>query len=171
VQLFVAVLHAAVAFAGVLHDEQLPPQQTPLVTVLVVHAVRSGSLPAEAQVCVPVAQDVAPTWHGLPSVQWAPAEHMRQLPLPSQTPFEHAVPAVLAVTPTHAEVPLAHDVVPTSQSVGLHGWLAVHETHCPPLHTMLVPHEVPFATFDVLPHTDAPLVQEVVPVWQTLPPG
>lgn len=43
---------------------------------------------------------------------------------------------------------------------------AVQATHVPPLQTMLVPQEVPFATFPDCVQTGAPLLQTVVPVRQ-----
>ena len=36
------------------------------------------------------------------------------------------------------------------------------------LHTLFVPHEVPFATFPVSAQTDIPVTQEVAPVWQAI---
>ncbi len=41
--------------------------------------------------------------------------------------------------------------------------------HAPPLHTRLVPQEVPLATFPDSEQTAAPVSQEVVPVRQGLP--
>ncbi len=48
---------------------------------------------------------------------------------------------------------------------------AVHAMHVPPLHTIPVPHDCPFATFPVAMHTSVPVPQVVEPVWQALPPG
>jgi hypothetical protein len=45
---------------------------------------------------------------------------------------------------------------------------AVHETQLPPLQTLFVPQEVPFATLPVSAQTEAPVTQEVVPVRQLL---
>jgi hypothetical protein len=45
----------------------------------------------------------------------------------------------------------------------------VQAVHVPPLQTMLVPQEVPFATFDDSVHTGAPVSQDVVPIRHDLP--
>ena len=83
------------------------------------------------------------------------------------------VPGGRFVALTHVETPPEHDVVPCWQRLplGLHDWPAVQAVQAPLLHTMLVPHIVPFCTFVTLPHAIAPLAHEVVPVWQTLLPG
>ena len=52
---------------------------------------------------------------------------------------------------------------------------AVHATQAPLLHTRLVPHVVPFATFPVSAQTEAPVTHDVAPVrhgfvgWQLAP--
>jgi hypothetical protein len=45
----------------------------------------------------------------------------------------------------------------------------VQAVHAPPLHTRFVPQEVPFATFPDSVQTDAPVLQEVVPVRHGFP--
>jgi hypothetical protein len=50
--------------------------------------------------------------------------------------------------------------------VGAHASPVVHATQAPALHTRLVPQLVPFATFPDAVHTDAPVLQVVVPVRQ-----
>jgi hypothetical protein len=62
--------------------------------------------------------------------------------------------------------PIKHVLPP-----GLQAALLVHVLHMPLSQTMFVPHGVPLATLVVLPHTDMPVVHDVVPDWQTLPPG
>jgi len=51
------------------------------------------------------------------------AVHAPQLPLPSQTPPGHAVPAEAAPVCVHTAVPLLQSVVPSRQGLepGLHG--------------------------------------------------
>jgi hypothetical protein len=44
----------------------------------------------------------------------------------------------------------------------------VQEVHVPPLHTLLVPHDVPSLTLPVSAQTEAPVVQDVAPVLQAL---
>ena len=53
--------------------------------------------------------------------------------------------------------------------MGVHASPAVHETHAPALHTMLVPQLVPFATLPDGVHTGAPVLQVVIPVRQGWP--
>jgi hypothetical protein len=43
---------------------------------------------------------------------------------------------------------------------------AVQLLHVPALHTLLVPHEVPFITFPVSAHTELPVEHDVAPVRQ-----
>ena len=54
------------------------------------------------------------------------------------------------------------------QELGEQAPPAVHGTHDPPLHTWLVPHVWPLATLPVETHTEAPVEQSVLPVWQLL---
>ncbi len=81
------------------------------------------------------------------------------------------VPSVTwAPVSTHEEVPVAHEVVPTSQLfVGVHDTFAVQATHTPALHTWFVPHDVPFAAaFPVSVQVATPPAHDVIPVWQGL---
>jgi hypothetical protein len=49
------------------------------------------------------------------------------------------------------------------------------QMHVPPLHTLLLPHDVPSATFPVAAQTDIPVAHEVAPIrhglagWQLTP--
>jgi hypothetical protein len=114
---------------------------------------------------VPVAQDVVPTVQ-LVGLQPTLAVQEEQLPL-SQTRFvPHEVPLPTFVTLTHVDVPVAHDVVPIVQFVGLQPTLAVQEAQVPPLQTMLVPHDVPLPTFATFVHIDVPVAHDVVPAVQ-----
>jgi hypothetical protein len=45
---------------------------------------------------------------------------------------------------------------------------AVQLLHAPALHTLLVPHDVPFITFPVSAHTEAPVAHDVAPVRQAV---
>jgi len=97
--------------------------------------------------------------------------HAPQVPLPSQTlSVPQLVPAVLLVAPsTQVIAPVAHDVVPFLQALGLvvHALPAVHDTHVPePLHTLSVPQLVPAALLLPSMHVIAPVVHDVVPFLQ-----
>ncbi len=85
---------------------------------------------------------------------------------PQHRPPLHDVPLPTFVTLTHMEVPVAHDVIPIVQVVGLQATLAVHEEQLPLSQTMLVPQEVPLPTFVTLVHVDVPVAHEVVPIVQ-----
>lgn len=61
-----------------------------------------------------------------------------------------------------------HVSVPVWQGllVGVQAPPAVHATQLPALHTMFVPHDVPFATLPVSAQTEVPVTHEVAPVLQ-----
>ena len=68
---------------------------------------------------------------------------------------------------TQVELPVAQEVCPISQALPvLQDSPAVHETQLPPLQTLLVPQEVPFAALLLKVHTDEPVLHDVVPFWQ-----
>jgi hypothetical protein len=75
------------------------------------------------------------------------------------------------------EAPVVQTSVPLWQGllVGVQAPPAVHETQLPLLHTMFVPHDVPFPTLPVSAQTEAPVTHEVAPVlhrfsgWQLAP--
>ena len=107
-----------------------------------------------------------------------PAVHATQTPEPLQTMFvPQLVPAALLVPSMQVITPVAQDVVPFLQTVGLvvHAVPAVHAPHVPLLQTRFVPHVVPFATFPVSAQTGTPVTHEVAPVlqwfvgWQAAP--
>jgi hypothetical protein len=114
-------------------------------------------------------QDVVPATHGFELVEQArPAVHAVHVPVPLHTRFvPQAVPAAIAVAvSTHVWVPVAHDVVPATHGFGLveQASPAVHETHVPPLQTMFVPQDVPFAIAVVVSTQVCwPVAHEVVP--------
>jgi hypothetical protein len=66
----------------------------------------------------------------------------------------------------HASAPLWHGA-----AVGLQLVPAAHATHIPPLQTMPVPQPAPSAMLPVDMHTEAPVVQDVVPTLHIVPGG
>ncbi len=85
--------------------------------------------------------------HDIPSPRWPP------LSAHSCVPLEHAV------------APVWHGLVPAA--VSGHAVPAAHVAQLPLLHTMLVPHFVPLATFAAVSvHTCLPEAHDVVPIWQ-----
>src|SRR5689334_15452404 len=103
--------------------------------MLVPHPVPPGLLPPSAQVCAPLAHEVVPFLQplGLPVHPWF-AVHDTQLPAPSHTRLlPQPVPAALLVSSAQLWDPVAHEVVPFLQMLGLpvHPWFAVHATHAP----------------------------------------
>jgi hypothetical protein len=104
----------------------------------------------------------------------APAVHMPQNPLPSQTRLvPQGVPAMMLPVPsTQTDAPVVHDVVPFLHFDGLplHEVPAVQATHVPePLQTMLVPHDVPPVLGDPSMHVCTPVVHDVTPFRQVAP--
>jgi hypothetical protein len=172
------VLHEVVPvkhwFEGVhavpaMHEIQFPPLQTSFVPHVV--PLATGVVVA-TQLDTPVLHDVAPIKHRFDGLHGVPATHETQLPL-SQTSFvPHTVP--LPALPVAAQVccPEAHDVVAVSHVLlREHGALATHPRQAPSKQTSFVPQGVPFETFAAGTHIAVPLAQDVVPVWQMLPPG
>ena len=154
--------------------EQLPPavqllHVPALHTLLVPHDVPFATLPVSAQTEVPVAHDVAPVRHAVAGVQVTPAVQDPQVP-PLQTLFvPHDVPFAMLPVSAQTEVPVAHDVAPVRHAVvGVQVTPAVQDPQVPPLQTLFVPHEVPFAMFPVSAQTDIPVTQEVAPVRQAV---
>jgi hypothetical protein len=151
---------------------QLPPavqllHAPPLQTLLFPHEVPSGTFPVSAQTEVPVAHDVAPVRQAFAGVQVTPAAQLPQVP-PSQTLlFPHEVPSGTFPVSAQTEVPVAHDVAPVRHGLaGVQLTPALQEAQAPPLQTLFVPQEVPFAAFPVSAQTGAPVTQEVAPVRQ-----
>ena len=119
------------------------------------------------QVIAPVVQVVVPFLQtpGLP-VQATPAVQATQVPLPLQTrSVPQLVPAVLLPLSTQVCEPDAQEFVPVLQTPGLvvHVPPDVHTPQVPLLHTMFVPHDVPFALFPISAQTGTPVTHEVVP--------
>ena len=153
---------------------QLPPAvqllQTPaLHTLLVPHEVPFVTFPVSAQTEVPVAHDVAPVRQAVAGVQLTPAMQLLQVPPLHTLLVPHEVPLARFPVSAQTEVPVAHDVAPVRQAVaGVQLTPAMQAPQTPPLQTLFVPHEVPFATFPVSAQTDIPVTQEVAPVRQAV---
>ena len=141
-----------------------------LQTWFVPQTVPFGSLPASRQTELPVAQEVEPVRQkvGLVAQAW-PATQVTQAP-PLQTwSVPQTVPSGSLPASTQTELPVAQEVVPVRQKVGLvaQAWPATQATQTPALQTWSVPQPVPFA-FGSGPSTQAgPLAQERTPCWQT----
>jgi hypothetical protein len=76
----------------------------------------------------------------------------------------HVVPLDLFVVTVHAELPVAHDVVPFWQALGWHAAFWVHAAQVPPLQNRFVPQFIPSdAAKLVSMQTTAPVVHEMVP--------
>src|SRR5262249_40225911 len=100
------------------------------------------------------------------------AAHETQLPPPSHTRLlPQPVPAALLVSSAQVCAPVAHDVVPFLQMLGLllHGAPGGHATQLPvPLQTRLLPQPVPGGL--LVPSTQVwdPVAHELDPFLQTL---
>jgi len=131
--------------------------------------VPPGFGPPLTHVSAPDVHDATPLKQmpGLPE-QVCPSEHMPQKPFPSQTLLgPQAMPAMtLPVPSTQVVVPVMHEVTPFLQTDGfpLQEVPAVQATQLPePLHTMLLPQEVP-------PVLGAPSTQVCTPVAHEVTP-
>ena len=145
----------------------------PLHTMFVPQLMPADLLPPSTQVCAPVEHDVAPFLQTLGLVvHAAPAVHDTHVPEPLHTWFVPQVAPAAALPPsTQVMAPLAHEVVPTLQAVGLpvHDWPAVQETQPPPpLQTMLVPQLTPADLAPPSTQVMAPDEHDVVPLRQVL---
>ena len=118
----------------------------------------------------PVEHDAMPfeQGFGLPE-QLAPAVHVPQNPLPSQTWFvPHGVPPVtFAVPSTQVGAPVVHDRMPLLHADGLppHALPAVHVTQLPaPSQTMPAPQAVPGDFIPPSEQVSTPVLHEVTPL-------
>jgi hypothetical protein len=169
---FLQALGLAVQEIPAVHDTQAPE---PLQTMLVPQLVPAILAVPFTHVADPVEHDAMPLKQipGLPE-QLAPAVHVPQNPLPSQTWFDpHDVPAMTFVAPsTQAMAPVAQEVVPFLHGDGLpvQDCPAVQATQLPaPLQTMLVPQEVPPAFGVLSMQVWTPVAQEVMPFLHAAP--
>jgi hypothetical protein len=129
--------------------------------------VPSVTFPVASQTDVPLAQLVVPVLHGIPAGMHAVPVGQEQLPpvqarlVPQAVPLGAGAPVFV-----HTGAPVAHDCEPTLQGApgGTHEVPAMQDTQLPALHTMLVPHEVPFETLAVKVQTMLPVEQVVIPV-------
>ena len=148
------------------HDTQPP---APLQTMLVPQLVPAIFGLPFAHVDMPVEHDAVPLKQtpGLP-VQLCPGVHMPQNPCPSQTWLDpQDMPAMtLPVPSTQTAAPVAHEMTPTLQALGLpvHEAPPEHATQLPEaLQTMFVPQLVPAALFVSSRQVWTPVVHEVMP--------
>ena len=166
-QLVVPVSHGlmGVQLTPLVQEVHVPP----LHTLFVPHDVPSAAFPATVQTEVPVEQDVIPVLHRLLGWQLMPAVQEAHVPALHTLLVPHDVPSATFPDATQAEVPVEQDVTPVLQRVL--GWQVVPAVQAPqvPLsHTLLVPHDVPFARFPVSVQTEVPVAQDVAPVLQAL---
>jgi hypothetical protein len=153
---------------------QLPPlvqavHVPPLHTLLFPHNVPSAAFPAARQIEVPVEQDVIPVLQGLFGWQLTPVVHEAQVPPLQTLSFPHDVPSATFPDAAQTEVPVAQEVIPVLH--GLLGWqvtFAVQAPQVPLSQTLLVPQDVPSATWPVSAQTETPVVHDVAPVLQGL---
>jgi hypothetical protein len=102
-------------------------------------------------------------------VHAAPAAHAPHVPLSQTSLAPHEVPLATLPVTLHKGRPVEQLVAPVSHGLGgEHVAPTVQAPHVPLSQTMLVPHDVPFATLPVESHTAVPLVQSTVPVWHGL---
>ena len=147
--------------APAVHEPHIPP----LHTLFVPHDVPSATFPVSAQTAAPVTQEVAPVRQGLLGWQLAPVVHAPQVPLSHTLFVPHVVPSARFCPVSEQTMAGEQTVMPAWQTLdAVQASPAVQATHVPPLQTMLVPQEVPSATFPVSVQTGAPLPQAVVPV-------
>jgi hypothetical protein len=125
---------------------------------------------------VPVWQVVVPSWQGSLGVQLPPAVQLPQVPPLHTLLVPHEVPSATFPVSAQTDVPVAHDVAPVRQAfAGVQLTPAMQLPQVPALHTLLFPHDVPFATFPVSAQTDVPVAHDVAPVrhafegWQVTP--
>jgi hypothetical protein len=79
--------------------------------------------------------------------------------------FPHEVPFAMLPVSAQTEVPVMHDVAPVRHAAaGVQVIPAVQDPHIPPLQTLFVPHEVPFAVLPVSAQTGIPVPHDVAPV-------
>jgi hypothetical protein len=164
--LFGLVVHAAPSA----QETQVPE---PLQTMLVPQAVPAPLFVPSTQVWAPVSQAVDPLRQtlGLP-VQEAPTVHATQLPVPLQTMLvPQPRPGALLVSSTQVWPPVAQDVAPFRQMLGLvvQARPGLQATQLPePLQTMLLPQLVPPAFGVPLAQVCAPLMHDATPLKQGL---
>lgn len=147
-------------------ETQLPPLQT----MSVPHDVPLEALfPVSWQDIVPAWQLTVPLWHGLVGVQLTPLVQATHAPPLHTLLVPHDVPFVVFPAATQTGTPVEQVFVPVLH--GLVGWQdapAVQAMQAPPLHTLLVAHDIPLATFAVSEQTAFPVMHVVAPILQGL---
>jgi hypothetical protein len=150
---------------------QVPPLQNIVEPVAGPQLVPSATLvPRSVHTGAPLEQTIAPLWQALLGLQAVPAVHAAQAALLLQTiPVPHMLPTgLLVVLSTHTDVPVAHEVTPTLQGLGLPPQPVnpgVQLTHVPALQKKFaVPHGLPFAiAVPVSVQVAAPVAHDSVP--------
>ena len=96
---------------------------------------------------VPVEHTSVPAWQGFVGAQVAPAWQVTQSPVWQTMLVPQDVPFGRSPISVHSGAPVAQLISPLRQgfSVRVHAPPAVQEAQAPLLHTMFVPHTVPFA--------------------------
>ena len=112
-------------------------------------------------------QTVAPPWHGLAGTQLNPGVQATQTPPLHTLPVPHDAPFATLPESRQTGAPVLQVIMPLRQGLPATVQLApsVQATQVPdPLHTMLVPHDVPAVTlvdaslhWTVAPHESVPL--------------
>jgi hypothetical protein len=99
----------------------VPPRQNMVDPVAGPQLVPSAAaVPVSVQTGAPELQTMVPTWHLLVGVHAIPAVHATHALALLHTMFvPHEAPAALLAPSTHIDEPVAQDVVPTLQGVGL----------------------------------------------------
>jgi len=158
-------LHGSVGVQATpaVHGTQLPVRQTRFVPQLAPFAT---AVPVSWQVGAPVVQVSVPVWQGLGGAQALPAVHTTQAPLLHTRLVPHDAPFPTFPVSAQTEAPVTHDVAPVRH--GFVGWQeapAVHAPQIPLLHTMFVPHVVPFTRFLFVSAQVIAGEQAWVPAW------
>jgi hypothetical protein len=117
---------------------------------------------------VPLAQVVVPSLQGFPVSQETLGVQGEQLPLLQYRFVPQPVPLATFIPPSiHSGTPLVQESVPVWHLLlGVQGAPAMQLMQMPLLQTRLVPQVLPSAAGPVSTHTEAPLLQSVLPTLQ-----
>jgi hypothetical protein len=122
----------AVAFGGVLHAAQKPPQHIPAE-----QDVPSSTSPVATHVGCPVLHEIIPVWHALPlGLHAAPSMHAVHAPSKQISPAPQVVPLGAFPSDPHADEPDEHDRTPILHALpsGLHSVPDTQATQPPSAH-------------------------------------
>jgi hypothetical protein len=129
------------------------------------HDVPFCTFPVSLQTGNPESQAIVPVLHRLLlGLQAIPVVHDPQVPLLHTLFVPHVIPFVTLPITVHTGKPVPHAYAPILQAPASQVAPAMHAPHTPALHTLSVPHVVPFATFPVSVHICVPDAHEFVPV-------